>query len=56
VSDELKTLSTDARKGCCISTTDKVGRVFLPPMNAIGFSQFSFLLLQGDGDVSLSLK
>jgi len=56
VSDEVKLASSDDRKGCFISSTGDIGHVLLPAMNYLDFSQFSFSLLQGTGNVSLSLK
>ena len=53
---EAKLTSADAHKGCVISLTNNNERIDLPAMNAIGFSQFSFSLLEGNGDVRLSLK
>ena len=55
VSDEQLSM-TGTHKGCWISTSDKDGCVVLPAMNATGFSQFSFSLLQGNGNISLSFK
>ena len=56
ISDEVKLSSTVARKGSLLSVNDKEGHIFLPSMNAVSFSQFSFSLLQGNGNISLSLK
>ena len=56
ISDEVKLSSTAARKGSWLSVNDKEGHIFLPSMNAVSFSQFSFSLLQGNGNISLSLK
>ena len=56
LSDELKLTSVDACKGCVIPLSNNDERIDLPLMNAVGFSQFSFSLLEGNGDVRLSLK
>jgi len=54
--DEVMLSTSDARKGCWIQINDKDGHVFLPSVNAVGFSHFSFSLLRGNGNMSLSLK
>jgi len=57
VSEEEQLWSVDADlKGCYISTTSNNGHVFLPSVNAVSFSGFSFSLLQGSNSISLSLK
>ena len=56
VSDKAKLTSTDSHKGCVIPLTSNDDNIVLPAMSAVGFSQFSFSLLEGNGNVRLSLK
>jgi len=56
LSREARLTSTDAYKGCVIPLTNSDEHIDLPLMNATGFSQFSFTLLEGNGNVRLSLK
>jgi len=56
LSDEAKFTSADSHKGCVISLTNSDEHIDLPLMSSTGFSQFTFILLEGNGNVRLSLK